>query len=96
MLYCHCGIINFIIILLIFLVGGLDGTRPVLVPSDTVSRFKTVASANTRRNIETCGILAGKLVRYIYCTYFDGQECVFLMGKPIYFWFGLFSAFFAI
>ena len=47
-------------------VGGLDGTRPVLVPSDTVSRFKTIASTNTRRNIETCGILAGKLVRYLY------------------------------
>lgn len=38
------------------------GYRPVEVPSDTASRFQDVASTNTRKNVETCGILAGKLV----------------------------------
>ena len=40
-----------------------EGYRPVFIPSDAASRFEEVASPNTRKNIETCGILAGKLVR---------------------------------
>ena len=46
-----------------YFIGGLEGIRPVIIPGDTVSRFQQLASANTRRDIETCGILAGKLVR---------------------------------
>lgn len=31
------------------------------MPADTSKKFLDIADANTRRNIETCGILAGKL-----------------------------------
>ena len=41
---------------------GNEGYRPVYFPADTASRFEEVASPNTRKNVETCGILAGKLV----------------------------------
>ena len=41
---------------------GTEGYRPVYIPGDTAKRFGEVASTNTNRNIETCGILAGKLV----------------------------------
>ena len=44
------------------LTAGLGGYRPVSIPSDTARRFEEVALQNTRRNTETCGILAGKLV----------------------------------
>lgn len=35
--------------------------RPVIVPSATMERFLKLAQSNTAKNIETCGILAGKL-----------------------------------
>ncbi|XP_022080889.1 STAM-binding protein-like A [Acanthaster planci] len=37
------------------------GLRDLFVPMDTVERFLTLASLNTAKNLETCGILAGKL-----------------------------------
>ncbi|XP_067011147.1 STAM-binding protein-like A [Anabrus simplex] len=37
------------------------GLRNVLVPSRLMSKFMTLAQRNTELNIETCGILAGKL-----------------------------------
>ncbi|XP_026755509.1 STAM-binding protein-like A [Galleria mellonella] len=37
--------------------------RPVLVPAALLQRFLRLAAANTARNVETCGILAGKLER---------------------------------
>ncbi|CDW56672.1 USP8 dimer and JAB domain containing protein [Trichuris trichiura] len=37
--------------------------RPVLVPNSLVQQFLEVSSVNTSRNIETCGILSGKLVQ---------------------------------
>lgn len=43
----------------------MEGIRPVIIPGDTVSRFQQLASGNTRRDVETCGILAGKLVSRI-------------------------------
>ena len=48
---------------------GNEGYRPVYFPADTASRFEEVASPNTRKNIETCGILAGKLVRIRLTTF---------------------------
>ena len=36
--------------------------RRLFVPTDTASRFLDIASTNTRRDVETCGILAGKFV----------------------------------
>ena len=41
-----------------------EGFRRVVVPADVDREFLARASSNTRRNVETCGILAGKLVRY--------------------------------
>ena len=35
--------------------------RQILVPQDTMSKFLSLASKNTTNNIETCGILAGRL-----------------------------------
>jgi STAM-binding protein len=39
--------------------------RTIMVPYDLTKKFLDVAEANTKRNIETCGILAGKLVNYL-------------------------------
>lgn len=42
----------------------LDGQlRTVVVPSNTMARFLVLASKNTAMNVETCGILAGKLAQ---------------------------------
>ncbi|XP_050296152.1 STAM-binding protein-like isoform X2 [Anthonomus grandis grandis] len=38
-----------------------DTLRNVLVPSKVMTMFETLAQKNTNQNIETCGILAGKL-----------------------------------
>lgn len=37
------------------------GLRQVVVPKDTMYRFLMLVNANTAKNIETCGILAGRL-----------------------------------
>lgn len=37
------------------------GLRTVVVPKDTMFRFLMLVSANTAKNVETCGILAGRL-----------------------------------
>jgi STAM-binding protein len=43
-------------------VGALkDGLRQVIVPSGIVNEFLKIASENTKKNLETCGVLAGKL-----------------------------------
>lgn len=39
-----------------------EGLRHMLVPADLDREFLARASNNTRRNVETCGILAGQLV----------------------------------
>lgn len=38
-----------------------DSLRTVVIPSDTMTQFLTLAFSNTNSNIETCGILAGRL-----------------------------------
>ena len=38
-----------------------DGLRTVILPSSLCEDFLRAASVNTARNVETCGILAGKL-----------------------------------
>lgn len=35
--------------------------RPVIVPTNTMAKFLQLASRNTTNNVETCGILAGRL-----------------------------------
>ncbi|XP_026737410.1 STAM-binding protein-like A [Trichoplusia ni] len=42
---------------------GASRLRPVLVPAALLARFLRLAAANTARNVETCGILAGILER---------------------------------
>ena len=39
------------------------GCRPLIVPQDLPSAFLRVVSSNTSRNIETCGILVGTIVK---------------------------------
>ena len=39
------------------------GLRMVVVPASLLSEFVILAHSNTQNNVETCGILAGKLVR---------------------------------
>lgn len=50
-------------------VGSLYGSqmrlRTVLVPSALLTKFLRLAASNTARSIETCGILAGILVRTV-------------------------------
>lgn len=41
----------------------IDGLRHVVVPGKLCPRFLQLASANTARGVETCGILCGKLVK---------------------------------
>lgn len=45
------------------LFGGHSRLRTVLVPSALLTKFLKLASNNTARNVETCGILAGILER---------------------------------
>ena len=62
-MYLWLSIIIIIIIIIINFAAGVDGYRPLYIPKDTAAKFEEVASPNTRKNVETCGILAGKLVR---------------------------------
>ena len=41
----------------------IDGLRHVVVPGRLCPQFLQLASANTARGVETCGILCGKLVK---------------------------------
>lgn len=41
---------------------GSTDLRLVVVPSQVMVQFQTIAQKNTINNVETCGILAGKLV----------------------------------
>ncbi|XP_042238031.1 STAM-binding protein-like [Homarus americanus] len=40
------------------------GLREVRVPSELMAKFMALAQPNTQRNVETCGILAGKLAQH--------------------------------
>lgn len=44
--------------------------RQVVVPGNLTKRFLDQAQSNTFKNLETCGILAGKLVIIIEKYYF--------------------------
>lgn len=44
--------------------GNSYNLRTLIVPSDLHRKFLDLAQANTLRNIETCGILAGRLVSF--------------------------------
>ncbi|CAL4151064.1 unnamed protein product, partial [Meganyctiphanes norvegica] len=41
--------------------GKSSGLRSVMVPTELMGKFLALAQPNTSRNVETCGILAGKL-----------------------------------
>lgn len=50
-----------------FMEGGL---RSMYVPDDTMKKFLELARSNTLQNVETCGILAGKLQQHqLYVTH---------------------------
>ena len=40
--------------------------RNIIIPHDLCKQFLDVADSNTKKNVETCGILAGKLVSSSY------------------------------
>ena len=42
--------------------GNKFGLRDVIIPADLPRKFLVKAEHNTLKNVETCGILAGKLV----------------------------------
>ncbi|XP_065051043.1 STAM-binding protein-like A [Rhopilema esculentum] len=46
--------------------SSISGLRRIHVPQAIVSRFLSLASMNTLRNVETCGILAGKLAKNVF------------------------------
>lgn len=56
------------------------GLRSVIVPSRLLSSFINIAHRNTSSNIETCGILAGKLVRL------SKVEILTMFGNLLIFW----------
>ncbi|XP_026688365.1 STAM-binding protein-like A [Diaphorina citri] len=43
--------------------GLTDHLRPVVIPAALLSSFLVLAQRNTDMNVETCGILAGRLIR---------------------------------
>ena len=43
--------------------SSVEALRPIVVPGNLVTVFAQLAHGNTLRNIETCGILCGRLVR---------------------------------
>lgn len=46
------------------------GLRRMHIPDDTMRKFLDLAKSNTMKNIETCGILAGKLQQHqLYITH---------------------------
>lgn len=46
--------------------GNNYNLRTVYLPSDLSERFLDVAKSNTNKNIETCGILAGRLSQNVF------------------------------
>jgi STAM-binding protein len=42
--------------------GNKYGLRTVVVPAEIVVKFLNMALPNTSKNVETCGILCGKMV----------------------------------
>ena len=49
----------------------------VYVPENISRKFEEAASANTRRNVETCAILAGKLVHTNHTYKISYLICIF-------------------
>lgn len=41
--------------------GASNGLRKVIIPANLLSDFVVLAHPNTENNVETCGILAGRL-----------------------------------
>lgn len=55
------------------------GLKDVVVPRDIVIKFLSIAEPNTCRNVETCGILSGKMVSFIFFFYVDLKSFAFLV-----------------
>lgn len=62
-----------------------NGLRKVVIPATMISDFVILAYSNTKNNVETCGILAGKLVplpplrRFEKISY---VSCLLLVLRP--------------
>lgn len=48
--------------------SSTSGLRKIYIPGDLISHFLHLASANTRKNLETCGILTGRLQNNMFCV----------------------------
>lgn len=60
------------------------GLRTVVTPSKVMSHFLTLSQKNTFNNVETCGILAGKLVELIFkCQWYLKANSVYFRRKTI-------------
>eukprot|EP00794_Sanderia_malayensis_P016941 gene16942-18648_t len=44
----------------------INGMRRIYIPDELISKFLSIASSNTRMNLETCGILTGRLARNLF------------------------------
>ena len=58
----HCCLLNNFFSLTLIDTSTLNGLRKIHIPGDLISHFLRIASENTRKNLETCGILTGRLV----------------------------------
>ncbi|CRK31285.1 hypothetical protein BN1708_015923 [Verticillium longisporum] len=55
-----------------------DPIRPVFIPSDLRHKFLEIASGNTRKGLEMCGILCGRPINnalFISCLLIPEQKC---------------------
>lgn len=60
-------------------VPTIEGLRHIVVPRNLCSEFLQLASANTAKGIETCGVLCGKLVRKWYLAELELSP----LGPPV-------------
>ena len=63
-----------------FVSGNVDDYQTLVIPMDTAAKFQEIAACNTVNNIETCGILAGRLVGLFVCF------CIVGRIVPFYSW----------
>ncbi|KAK7045217.1 MPN domain-containing protein [Favolaschia claudopus] len=65
--------------------GGKPRLRTVLLPHATLPRFLAIASVNTARNLETCGLLLGREVVKGLCLRFfpSSLSCSLSLGRAL-------------
>lgn len=68
------------------LTGNKHGLRGVSIPGEIVVKFLNIALPNTSRNIETCGILCGRMVCAFVCVFLSVQLTLFLSSVRTLSW----------